>query len=46
MNSEFLSKIYEKCPCCERPFRKKKSHFVNDKVMRELLDSWFNAENS
>jgi len=41
----FLAKFHEKCPYCERPFRKKK-HFVNEKVMRKLIDSWFNAKNS
>jgi len=41
-----MAKFYEKCPYCERSFRKKNNHFVNDKVMRKLLDSWLNAENS
>jgi len=40
-----MAKFYEKCPYCERLFRKKK-HFVNDKVMKKLLDSWINAEDS
>jgi uncharacterized protein with PIN domain len=44
--ARFLAISYEKCPYCERKFWKKKKHFVNDKVMKKLLDSWFNAENS
>jgi len=43
--AKFLAKIHEKCPYCERPFRKKK-HAIDSKIVRKWLDVWFNAENS
>jgi len=43
--SEFLAKFHDKCPYCERPFRKKK-HSVDSKLVKKWLDSWFNAKNS
>jgi hypothetical protein len=42
--AKFLSLFHKKCPYCERKFRKKK-HFVNEKIMRKMLDNWFNPEN-
>jgi len=44
--AKFLAISYDKCPYCERTFRKKKQQFVDEKIMKKLLDSWVNKENS
>jgi len=43
--AEFLAKFHEKCPYCERPFRKKK-YSVNSKIIMKWLDSCFMLKNS
>ena len=39
--SRFYAQIYEKCPYCERPFRKSK-YSSNSKFVKKWLDSWIN----
>lgn len=43
--ARFMAKFYEKCPYCERPFRKPR-HAINSNLVKKWLDIWFNSENS
>jgi len=40
--SRYLGRIYDKCPFCERPFRKVK-YSVDSKLMKKWLEYRFNS---
>jgi hypothetical protein len=43
--SEFYARIYDKCPYCDRVFRKKE-YSSNSKLVRKRLDSSSNLKNT
>jgi len=40
--AEYLSKIHDKCPYCERPFKEEKPS-INKKIVRDMVDNYLNS---
>jgi hypothetical protein len=42
MSKEYQSKIYDKCPFCDRPYRKRKNT-IDKQIVKKWLDNYFNS---